>query len=364
MLPGQAEALEKAAKILQEGGLVAFPTETVYGLGANGLSGDACKKIYEAKGRPSDNPLILHIADLAQLPQIVCQVPPKAKQLMEAFWPGPMTLILPKTALVPDTVTGGLTTVGVRFPSHPVAQALIRAANLPIAAPSANLSGRPSPTEAAHVLHDLNGKIPLILDGGPCEVGLESTIIDATGPEAVILRPGAITKEMIEALLGRAEVDPAVMGQMAPGMTPRAPGMKYTHYAPKANVTVVRGSREKVIDTINARTACDRACGKKVAVLATEENRQNYQADNVFSLGRQEDLCQVGASLFLLLRRCDEVGADQVYAEGFLEQGEGLAIMNRLRKAAGGYRADLAHCGAGVTAGATGRNCSGQSGIS
>ena len=190
VLPGQAEALEKAAKILQEGGLVAFPTETVYGLGANGLSGDACKKIYEAKGRPSDNPLILHIADLAQLPQIVCQVPPKAKQLMEAFWPGPMTLILPKTALVPDTVTGGLTTVGVRFPSHPVAQALIRAANLPIAAPSANLSGRPSPTEAAHVLHDLNGKIPLILDGGsaagpggsgPSGDGTDGTWDDASG---------------------------------------------------------------------------------------------------------------------------------------------------------------------------------------
>lgn len=327
--------MEKAADVLRQGGLVAFPTETVYGLGANGLDAAACKKIYEAKGRPSDNPLILHIASLSQLDQIVTEVPEMAKKLMDAFWPGPMTLILPKKDCVPLSVTGGLDTVGVRFPSHPVAQALIAAAALPIAAPSANVSGKPSPTKASHVLFDMDGKIDVIVDGGAADFGLESTIIDTTGPEAVILRPGAITLEMVEALLGKASVDPAVLGKGDEKAVPKAPGMKYTHYSPKAPVTLVRGGQEQVVEAINALAKEAKAQGKKVGVLATEETKDGYEADFVLSAGAREDQKTIGARLFAILRKLDYLGADLIYSEVFEESGEGLAIMNRLKKAAG-----------------------------
>lgn len=327
--------MEKAADVLRQGGLVAFPTETVYGLGANGLDAAACKKIYEAKGRPSDNPLILHIASLAQLDQIVSSVPDMAKKLMDAFWPGPMTLILPKKDCVPLSVTGGLNTVGVRFPSHPVAQAMIAAANLPIAAPSANVSGKPSPTKASHVLFDMDGKIDLILDGGPADFGLESTIIDATGPEAVILRPGAITLEMVQSLLGSASVDPAVLGKGDANAVPKAPGMKYTHYSPKAPVTLVRGEQKAVAEAINALAAEAHKKGQKVGVLATEETKDQYKADFVLSAGARSDQKTIGARLFAILRKLDFLGADVIYSEVFEESGEGLAIMNRLMKAAG-----------------------------
>ncbi len=327
--------MEKAADVLRQGGLVAFPTETVYGLGANGLDAAACKKIYEAKGRPSDNPLILHIASLSQLDQIVSQVPEMAKKLMDAFWPGPMTLILPKKDCVPLSVTGGLDTVGVRFPSHPVAQALIRAAALPIAAPSANVSGKPSPTKASHVLFDMDGKIDVIVDGGAADVGLESTIIDATGPEAVILRPGAITLEMVQSLLGSASVDPAVLGKGDEKAVPKAPGMKYTHYSPKAPVTLVQGETQKVVQAINTLVKEAHLQGKKVGVLATEETKDIYEADFVLSAGAREDEKTIGARLFAILRKLDYLGADVIYSEVFAESGEGLAIMNRLKKAAG-----------------------------
>ena len=225
-----AEIIRQAAEILQRGGLVAFPTETVYGLGGSGLDEAACEKIYLAKGRPSDNPLILHISEPDELTPIVREISPAAQKLMDAFWPGPMTLIFPKTDIVPQKATGGLDTVAVRFPSHPVARAIIRAAGLPIAAPSANSSGKPSPTRASHVAFDLDGKIDMIVDGGAAQWGLESTIVDVSGEVPVILRPGAITKEMLEEVVGRVEIDPAILSKPAEGLRPKAPGMKYTHY--------------------------------------------------------------------------------------------------------------------------------------
>lgn len=337
---GQPEAedtIRAAAKILQAGGLVAFPTETVYGLGGNGLDSAACEKIYLAKGRPSDNPLILHISEFEELDAIVKEVSPAAKKLMDAFWPGPLTMIFPKADIVPDKATGGLDTVAVRFPSHPVARAIIRAAGLPIAAPSANSSGKPSPTRASHVEYDLDGKIDMIVDGGAAEWGLESTIVDVSGQVPMILRPGAVTKEMMEQVVGTVEIDPAILQKPAADFRPKAPGMKYTHYSPKAEVVLVKGERQAVADEINRLAAADIAAGKKVGVLATEETKELYHADIVLSLGSREKPEEIGANLFKLLRKFDFLGADQVYSEVFSEKGEGMAIMNRLNKAAG-YR--------------------------
>lgn len=337
---GQPEAedvIRTAAKILQAGGLVAFPTETVYGLGGNGLDSAACEKIYLAKGRPSDNPLILHISEFEELDAIVKEISPAAKKLMDAFWPGPLTMIFPKADIVPDKATGGLDTVAVRFPSHPVARAVIRAAGLPIAAPSANSSGKPSPTRASHVEYDLNGKIDMIIDGGAAEWGLESTIVDVSGEVPMILRPGAVTKEMMEQVVGTVEIDPAILQKPAADFRPKAPGMKYTHYSPKAEVVLVKGERQAVADEINRLAAADIVLGKKVGVLATEETKELYRADIVLSLGSRERLEQIGANLFKLLRKFDFLGADKVYSEVFSEEGEGMAIMNRLNKAAG-YR--------------------------
>lgn len=329
------KAIAQAAQLLKQGALVAFPTETVYGLGANGLDAAACKGIYQAKGRPSDNPLILHIANLDMLGQIVSEIPQAAKKLMDAFWPGPLTMIFPKADIVPDAVTGGLDTVAVRFPSHPVAMALIEAANLPIAAPSANTSGRPSPTSAAHVAYDLDGKIDMIVDGGTAVWGLESTIVDVCENPPMILRPGAITKEMISPILGDVAIDPTVLDQPIEGRKPKAPGMKYTHYAPNAEVYLVRGTN--VPSYINTLVQEKRAEGKRVGVLATEENKALYDADIVLSVGSRNHLEEVGANLFGVLREFDAQKADMVYAEVFPYEGEGLAIMNRLQKSAG-YR--------------------------
>ena len=253
--PDSAEVIQTAAKILQEGGLVAFPTETVYGLGGNGLDSAACEKIYLAKGRPSDNPLILHISEFEELNPIVGEISPAAKKLMDAFWPGPLTMVFPKSEIVPEKATGGLDTVAVRFPSHPVARAIIRAAGLPIAAPSANSSGKPSPTRASHVEFDLNGKIDMIIDGGAAEWGLESTIVDVSGEVPMILRPGAVTKEMMEKVVGTVEIDPAILQKPAADFRPKAPGMKYTHYSPKAEVVLVKGETKAVVDEINQKLA-------------------------------------------------------------------------------------------------------------
>lgn len=333
-----AEVIRKAAEILRAGGLVAFPTETVYGLGGNGLDDAACKKIYLAKGRPSDNPLILHISEREELGKIVREVSPAAKKLMDAFWPGPLTLVFPKADIVPEKATGGLDTVAVRFPSHPVARAIIRAAGLPVAAPSANSSGKPSPTRASHVEFDLAGKIDMIVDGGAAEWGLESTIVDVSGDIPMILRPGAVTKEMLEEAVGSVAVDPAILSKPEGDFRPKAPGMKYTHYAPKAEVWLVRGSREAVAACINRLAEAERKAGKVIGVMATAETEELYNADAVLSLGSREKLEEIGSNLFKTLRKFDFLGMDKVYAEVFPEEGEGMAIMNRLNKAAG-YRA-------------------------
>lgn len=336
-----AEVIQTAAKILQEGGLVAFPTETVYGLGGNGLDSAACEKIYIAKGRPSDNPLILHISEFEELNPIVREISPAAQKLMDAFWPGPLTMVFPKADIVPEKATGGLDTVAVRFPSHPVARAIIRAAGLPIAAPSANSSGKPSPTRASHVEFDLNGKIDMIVDGGAAEWGLESTIVDVSGEVPMILRPGAVTKEMMEKVVGTVEIDPAILTKPAADLKPKAPGMKYTHYSPKAEVVLVKGETKAVVDEINRLAAEDMAQGMKTGVMATEETKDLYQADIVLSLGSRDRPEEIGANLFKYLRKFDFLGAERVYSEVFSEEGEGMAIMNRLNKAAGYCVIDL-----------------------
>lgn len=329
------KVIDEAAAILKKGGLVAFPTETVYGLGANGLDSNACRKIYEAKGRPSDNPLILHIGEIEQLEEIADDIPDCAEQLMDAFWPGPITIIFKKKSIVPDSVTGNFGTVAVRFPSNKIARSLINAAGVPIAAPSANTSGKPSPTRASHVLFDMDGKIDMIIDGGPTRFGLESTIIDVSTDVPTILRPGAITSEMIETVIGYVEIDPAVRGG-AVKTAPRAPGMKYTHYSPNARVILVKGEDEKVVEEINRLVEEQKSLGLKAGVMTTDENKDKYNnADAVLSLGSRTDDEQIGANLFKMLRKFDFLGIDVVYSEVFDESGEGSAIMNRLRKAAG-----------------------------
>lgn len=334
ILPDETVIL-KAGRILQEGGLVAFPTETVYGLGANGLDACACKKIYEAKGRPSDNPLILHISNIEQLNSIVNEITDSAKKVIEAFWPGPLTLVLPKAACVPYAATGGLETVAVRFPENVVACAIIQASGLPIAAPSANSSGKPSPTRASHVVFDLNEKIDMIVDGGPASVGIESTILDVTGDVPVLLRPGAITEEMLVSVLGSIEIDTAVNQRPDNKLIPKAPGMKYTHYSPKAEVILVYGEQEHVIKKINKLIAIALEKGRKVGVMASNQTKDCYFKAEVLVLGDKDKPEEIGANLFKILRKLDYIGLEVVYSEVFEETGEGAAIMNRLRKASG-----------------------------
>ena len=330
------ESIQQAAEILKKGGLVAFPTETVYGLGANGLNAAACKKIYEAKGRPSDNPLILHIAEKEDLYQIVKEVPQKAEKLINAFWPGPLTMIFEKKDCVPQEITGGYSTVAVRFPSHKVAQAVIKMAGMPIAAPSANSSGKPSPTKASHVLFDLENKIDMIIDGGNAEVGLESTIVDVSGEIPMLLRPGAITKEMLETVIGHIEIDPAILAKPNQNLVPKAPGMKYTHYSPKADVILVQCNdlavaQQKIKELVKKELQSN----KKVGILATEQTKNNYDCGIVLSLGDRQNLEEIGSNFFKHLRKFDFLGVDVVYSETVPEKEEGLAIMNRLQKAAG-----------------------------
>lgn len=328
--------LEEAARTIRDGGLVAFPTETVYGLGANGLVSEAAQRIYKAKGRPSDNPLILHIAELGQLNDIVSCVPDAAKKLADAFWPGPLTMIFHKAACVPYDTTGGLDTVAVRMPAHQGALEFLRAAGVPVAAPSANVSGRPSPTQADHVREDLGGKIDLVIDGGEVGIGLESTIVDLTEEIPVILRPGAITKRMLSEVIGEAVMDPALMPG-AQDMRPKAPGMKYRHYAPRARMLVFRGNEAEMAAQINEklRTYCREEGGRPedVGILATEETTGRYPAGQVVAAGsRKKDT--VGRFIYSTLRAFDELQVKLILSESFygLEQEE--AIMNRLLKAA------------------------------
>lgn len=329
------EELKEAAQILREGGLVAFPTETVYGLGANALDEEAAKKIYAAKGRPSDNPLIAHISSPEELEPLVLEIPDMAKKLMDLYWPGPLTMVFKKKAIVPYGTTGGLDTVAVRMPSDPVARTLIRLAGVPVAAPSANSSGRPSPTTADHVWQDMAGKIEMIVDGGPVGIGLESTIVDVTGPVAMILRPGAITVEMVREALGEAQIDPAIMGPMKEGEHPKAPGMKYRHYAPKAPLTLVEGEMEQVVRTINRLAKEALKEGKKVGIICTDETRSCYPAGMIQSIGIRAREETVAHNLYAVLREFDDLGADVIYSESFPDDQIGQAIMNRLTKAAG-----------------------------
>ncbi|MEY8354439.1 L-threonylcarbamoyladenylate synthase [Lachnospiraceae bacterium 54-53] len=335
----EEELLKKPAEFLKNGGLVAFPTETVYGLGADALNKEAARKIYAAKGRPSDNPLIAHIADFEDLPPLVARIPESGKKLMEAFWPGPLTLIFPKSGRVPYETTGGLETVAVRMPADPVANALIRLAGVPVAAPSANTSGRPSPTTADHVWQDMKGKIEMIVDGGAVGIGVESTIIDVSGEEPMILRPGAITQEMASAVLGREiHLDPAITaGPMGAAERPRAPGMKYRHYAPKADLTLVEGEADAVAEAINRLTREKLEKGFRVGVICTEETKGQYQDGMVRSMGIRAKEETLAHNLYAVLREFDDLGADFIFSESFSGDHLGQAIMNRLTKAAG-YR--------------------------
>lgn len=332
----EPEAVEEAARILRRGGLVAFPTETVYGLGANALDGRAVARIFEAKGRPQDNPLIVHVAGKEQVGSLAESVPASAKILMEAFWPGPLTLVLPVGGAVPGEVTAGLSTVAVRMPAHPVALALIRAAGVPVAAPSANISGRPSPTTAEHVLRDLGGRIEAVLDGGPAGVGVESTVLDLTAPVPLVLRPGGVTLEELREALGAVEIDPAAAAGFPAGEKPRSPGMKYTHYAPRAPLLLVEGRPEAVAAKIMELASGQRAMGKRVGILSYAGGEDFSSAGEVVLAGRRDKPETVAAELYAALRRFDELDVDVILAGGLDERGVGLAVMDRLRKAAGG----------------------------
>lgn len=327
------EALERAGHIIREGGLVGFPTETVYGLGGNALDGAAAKAIFEAKGRPGDNPLIVHVCGVAQIPPLIDgDMPEAARQLAEAYWPGPMTLIMKKSAAIPTEVSAGLDTVGIRIPSNPDARALIAAAGVPIAAPSGNRSGRPSPTQAAHMMEDMDGRIPMILDGGPCTVGLESSVIDCTVFPPRVLRPGGVTPHMIAEACGAVEVDGSVLRALREDEKPRSPGMKYRHYAPKGAVTIVTGHPGNVEKRILELATQARDAGKTVLILALDAHVAAYEGFVVRDLG--DDAAQMANRLFDLLRYADEIGADAVFSEAVEAEELGLAVMNRLGRAA------------------------------
>ena len=384
------EELKEAAGILRSGGLVAFPTETVYGLGGNALDEDAARKIYAAKGRPSDNPLIAHVSCVEEVEPLVKEIPEAGRKLMEAFWPGPLTMIFPKSEKVPYGTTGGLDTVAIRMPDDPVANRLIALAGVPVAAPSANTSGRPSPTTADHVWQDMNGRIDMIIDGGPVGIGVESTIVDVSSAVPAVLRPGAITMEMLEEVLGEVSVDPAILGPLSADVRPKAPGMKYKHYAPKADLTLVEpgtgadwesgaeqvtgaeqktGSGQKTgaeqKTGSGQKTGADRntgadpetgldetqlqamirkvrelsrekiEAGYKVGVICTDESRGCYTDGEVRSIGARKSQASVAHNLYALLREFDDLGVDYIFSESFPKDHLGQAIMNRLSKAAG-----------------------------
>ncbi len=326
--------IEKAGEILKAGGLVAFPTETVYGLGADGLNGDASKKIYAAKGRPSDNPLIIHITDMMSLKKIAENIPEAAIRIAEKYWPGPLTMIFKKTEAVPYSTTGGLDTVAVRMPENKVAAAVIRAGGGFIAAPSANISGRPSPTEARHVKEDLNGRIDMIVDGGSVDIGVESTILDMTVTPPMILRPGAVTKEMLEELAGPVRMDRALIDAESKEH-PKAPGMKYRHYAPLAELSIIEGQMEKVVKAINQMAEEKINGGYRVGIIGTDETAGSYGRGIVKSIGTRADEAVIASHLYGILREFDEENVDYIFSEAFSTEGIGNAVMNRLLKAAG-----------------------------
>lgn len=334
-LAPESEALNTCGQILRKGGMVAFPTETVYGLGANALDGEACRKIFMAKGRPQDNPLIVCVASPRDLEVLAATVPSRAEKCITAFWPGPLTLVLPKTGRIPIEVTAGLDTVALRMPDHPVALTLIKSAGVPIAAPSANLSSHPSPTIAEHVLEDLSGRIEAVLDGGPCRVGIESTVIDLTADRPVILRPGGVTREELEEVLGEVVKDPAVQDH---SLASRSPGVKYAHYAPQGQVVLVEGPENKVWAIVTREVNLARSQGKKVGVLCSAESAvifEQLKPDYLAVLGPKQQPWSAAASLYHALRECDKRGIRLILAETLARTGMGAAVMNRLDKASG-----------------------------
>jgi L-threonylcarbamoyladenylate synthase len=329
------DKLDLAAKALKEGKIVAFPTETVYGLGADALNTTAVEQIFRAKGRPSDNPLIVHIADKKKVSELTEYIPEKAAILMDKLWPGPLTLIFPKGRVIPPVITAGLDTVAIRMPEHPVASELIRLADIPVAAPSANVSGKPSTTTAQHVLDDLDGKIEMVVDAGSSRVGLESTVLDVTVEPPVLLRPGGITPKQIEDIIGHIEIDKTILGKVTLDNIPKSPGMKYKHYAPKAHVIIVKGNINNQVKKILDVAEEKKNEGKKVGICATDQTLEKYEGYEAVSIGDRNKPETIAARLFSLLREFDDRGVEVILAEAVDEKGVGLAIMNRMVKAAG-----------------------------
>lgn len=328
------EKIKEAADIIKDGGTVVFPTETVYGLGADALNASAVEKIFKAKGRPQDNPLIIHIAS-KNIGLYAKEVPEIANKLIDKFWPGPLTIILKKKDIIPDVTSAKLDSIGIRMPDNEIARKLIELSNTTIAAPSANLSGRPSPTDFQRCIEDLDGKVDCILGGTQSDIGVESTIVDCTVAPPIVLRPGGITVEMLKEVDPSIELDKAIMQKPSESLKPKAPGMKYKHYAPKAKVTIISGDRKKTIEKIREMVHYNIEKGKKVCILTVEENAKEYKEGISIILGSKEDLQTVAKSLFEALRKCDDFGADLVLAEAYEEKDVGVAIMNRLNKAAG-----------------------------
>ena len=326
--------IQEAAEIIKNGGTVVFPTETVYGLGADGLTSEAVKKIFEAKGRPQDNPLIIHVSS-KDLNLYAEEVPQIANKLVEKFWPGPLTIILKKKDIVPNETSASLDSIGIRMPNNEIALKLIELSETTIAAPSAIISGRPSPTDLQRCVEDLDGKVDCILGGEQSDIGVESTIVDCTVNPPLVLRPGGVTLEMLREIDPNINIDPAIMKKPEPNLKPKAPGMKYRHYAPKAKVTIVSGNKKNTIEKIKEMVHYNIEKKKKVCILTVDENEKEYSEGIKISLGSLNDLSTVARNLFETLRKCDDIGADVVFAESFEQKGVGIAIMNRLNKAAG-----------------------------
>ncbi|OCB00760.1 L-threonylcarbamoyladenylate synthase [Clostridium beijerinckii] len=328
------EKIREAAECIKNGGTVVFPTETVYGLGADALNEEAVEKIFKAKGRPQDNPLIIHVSS-KKLDLYAKEIPKVADELINRFWPGPLTIILSKKDIIPNVTSANLNSIGIRMPDNEVARKLIELSQTTIAAPSANISGRPSPTDFQRCIEDLDGKVDYILGGEQSDIGVESTIVDCTVVPPIVLRPGGITLEMLREVDPRIEIDKAIMEKPSKNLKPKAPGMKYKHYAPNAKVTIISGERKKTIEKIREMVHYNIEKGKKICILTVEENIDEYTEGTGIVLGSLSNLSTVARSLFEALRKCDDLGADLVFAEGYEEKGVGVAIMNRLNKAAG-----------------------------
>lgn len=326
--------IKEAAKVIKEGGIVAFPTETVYGLGANALDSKAVKKIFIAKGRPQDNPLIIHVSD-KDITRYVKEITPLAKRIIDKFWPGPLTIILNKKDIIPDETSANLKTIGIRMPNNEIALELIKESGVPIAAPSANISGRPSPTELNRCIQDLEGRVNYIIGGDRSDYGVESTILDLTVDPPLILRPGGVTIEMLQEVDSRISMDKALLDIKDEKVKPKAPGMKYKHYAPNAEVIIIRGNKSKSVEKIQELVQNYKKENKKVAVLALKDTEKQYSADYVISLGDEDNNIEVAHNLFEALRSCDDFGVDIILSHSVKEEGIGIAIMNRLKKAAG-----------------------------